>query len=186
MALSPADFAAYSRAIGAPYPESPEERALMVPEVRAFRQNQLQAPSQEESETTALGFGIGLGLAALGGGAMALRKGKTIPKKPKTDTAGKSRVKMTDLSRVRQPAPGESTAYQTVYTGPEVPTQAERTSLRRKPENLYRDLVDKYPDPGVGKDIEYRPSYKGEFDEIVSRQDMMITDPQTGIKYRRG
>jgi len=186
MALSPADFAAYSRAIGAPYPESPEERALMVPEVRAFRQNQLQAQPKQDSETTALGFGIGLGLAAMGGGAMALRKGKTIPKKPKTDTAGKSRVKMTDLSRVRQPAPGESTAYQTAYTGPEVPTQAERTSLRRKPENLYRDLVDKYPDPGAGKDIEYRPSYKGEFDEIVSRQDMMITDPQTGIKYRRG
>ena len=188
MALSPADFAAYSRAIGAPYPESPEERALMVPEVRAFRQNQLQAPSQEESETTALGFGIGLGLAALGGGAMALRKGKTIPKKPKTDTAGKSRVKMTDLSRVRQPAPGESTAYQTVYTGPEVPTQAERTSLRRNPENLYRDLVDKYPDPGAGKDIEYRPStsYEGQDAEIINRQDMMITDPQTGILYPRG
>ena len=37
MALSPVDFAAYSRATGAPYPESPEERAQMVPEVRAFR-----------------------------------------------------------------------------------------------------------------------------------------------------
>ena len=42
MALSPVDFAAYSRATGAPYPESPEEKARMVPEVRAFRAGQLQ------------------------------------------------------------------------------------------------------------------------------------------------
>ena len=42
MALSPVDFAAYSRATGAPYPESPEEKARMVPEVRAFRVGQLQ------------------------------------------------------------------------------------------------------------------------------------------------
>jgi len=96
MALSPADFAAYSRAIGAPYPESPEERALLVPEVRAFRQNQLQAQPKQESETTALGFGIGLGLAALGGGAMALRG--RVKKGAKKDVAGKSSVKMTDLS----------------------------------------------------------------------------------------
>lgn len=73
MALSPADFAAYSRATGTPYPESPEERAQMVPEVRAFRQNQLQAPQQQESNSLALGLGIGLGLAGVGGGLMALR-----------------------------------------------------------------------------------------------------------------
>ena len=33
MALSPADFYAYSRATGAPLPEDPEERAAMAPEV---------------------------------------------------------------------------------------------------------------------------------------------------------
>jgi hypothetical protein len=32
MALSPADFAAYSRATGTPYPEDPEERAQLAPE----------------------------------------------------------------------------------------------------------------------------------------------------------
>ena len=96
MALSPADFAAYSRATGAPYPESPQERAEMVPEVRAFRQSQLQPPQQQESNSLALGLGIGLGLAGLGAGAMRLRgRGNKAPKK---DVAGKSSVKMTDLS----------------------------------------------------------------------------------------
>ena len=101
MALSPADFAAYSRATGAPYPESPEERAEMVPEVRAFRQNQLQRGDNQGSETLALGIGLGLGLAGLGAGALKLRgRGKGQPKK---DTAGKSSVKMADLSDLEAP-----------------------------------------------------------------------------------
>ena len=105
MALSPADFAAYSRATGAPYPESPEERAQMVPEVRAFRQNQLQAPQQQESNSLALGLGIGLGLAGVGGGLLGLRG--RAKKAPKKDVAGKSGVKMTDLSD--QPVPKSKT-----------------------------------------------------------------------------
>ena len=105
MALSPADFAAYSRATGTPYPESPEERAQMVPEVRAFRQNQLQAPQQQESNSLALGLGIGLGLAGVGGGLLGLRG--RAKKAPKKDVAGKSGVKMTDLSD--QPVPKSKT-----------------------------------------------------------------------------
>ena len=105
MALSPADFVAYSRATGTPYPESPEERAQMVPEVRAFRQNQLQAPQQQESNSLALGLGIGLGLAGVGGGLLGLRA--RAKKAPKKDVAGKSGVKMTDLSD--QPVPKSKT-----------------------------------------------------------------------------
>ena len=185
MALSPADFAAYSRATGTPYPETPEERAEKALEVREFRQNQLQQPSDRQSEAAALGLGIGLGLAGLGGAGLALRRGRTIPKK---DFAGKSSVKVTDLARVRQPAPGDQYRETVGFTGPERPTAAESTNLRRKPEDLYKDLVDKYPDPGVGKDFEYRPptSYEGQDAEIVNRQNMMITDPQTGIMYPRG
>ena len=106
MALTPADFAAYSRATGTSYPESPEERAQMAPEVRAFRQNQLQAPQQQESNSLALGLGIGLGLAGVGGGLMALRG--RAKKGGKKDVAGKSSVKMTDLSD--QPVPKSKTA----------------------------------------------------------------------------
>jgi hypothetical protein len=73
----------------------------MVPEVRAFRQNQLQRSDNQGSNTLALGIGLGLGLAGLGAGALKLRgRGKGQPKK---DTAGKSSVKMADLSNQQVP-----------------------------------------------------------------------------------
>ena len=71
MALSPADFYAYSRATGAPVPEDPQERAQMAPEVLEFRRNQLRAQSQESNPlqsagtaALALGAAVGAGLAA--------------------------------------------------------------------------------------------------------------------------
>lgn len=93
MALSPADFAAYSRATGTPYPEDSEERAALAPAVRDFRQSQLR---QQESGPNlgalaglaAAGLGIlGLGLAAKRGfGAKAAGGGR------------KGGVTLTDLS----------------------------------------------------------------------------------------
>jgi hypothetical protein len=124
MALSPADFAAYSRATGTSYPESPEERALMVPEVRAFRQNQLQAQPKQESNSLALGLGIGLGLAGVGGGLMALRG--RAKKGAKKDVAGKSSVKVTDLSD--QPVPKSKTA---VYADVAVKPKKDLPDVRR-------------------------------------------------------
>ena len=88
MALTPADFAAYSRATGVPYPESPEERAQMVPEVRAFRAGQLKQGESGGENNLLTGIGIGLGLlGAAGVGGLALRG-----RLPKQDTSGKSRV----------------------------------------------------------------------------------------------
>jgi hypothetical protein len=76
MALSPADFYAYSRATGTPYPEDPEERARVAPEVLQFRRNQLKAPTQEEDQgfnlTNALG--VGAALAGIAGGAFGLNR----------------------------------------------------------------------------------------------------------------
>lgn len=76
MPLSPADFYAYSRATGTPYPEEPEERAQIAPQVLEFRRNQLKAPRQEENQgfnlTNALG--IGAAVAGLGAGAYGLRR----------------------------------------------------------------------------------------------------------------
>jgi hypothetical protein len=74
MALSPADFYAYSRATGAPVPEDPRERAEMAPEVLEFRRNQLRAPQQEEEggfNLTNL-LGIGAAAAGLAGGTFGL------------------------------------------------------------------------------------------------------------------
>jgi len=73
MALSPADFAAYSRATGTPYPEDPEERAALAPSVTQFRRNQLRAPEQESNLPGILG-GTALGLGVLAGGAYAARR----------------------------------------------------------------------------------------------------------------
>jgi hypothetical protein len=93
MALAPADFYAYSRATGQPYPESPEERAQQAPEVLEFRRNQLKSQESSNSNPIALGLGIGLGLAGLGGAGFAarrmLRSGKST---------GQSGVSQTDLS----------------------------------------------------------------------------------------
>lgn len=73
MALSPADFAAYSRATGTPYPEDPEERAALAPQVLEFRRNQLQSPKQEPNLPGILGAAV-LGLGALAGGAYAAKR----------------------------------------------------------------------------------------------------------------
>jgi hypothetical protein len=98
MALAPADFYAYSRATGQPYPESPEERAQQAPQVLEFRRNQLKSTDSSNSNPVALGFGIALGLAGLGGAGLAarrmLRSGKTT---------GQSGVSQIDLSKYETP-----------------------------------------------------------------------------------
>ena len=80
MALSPADFAAYSRATGTPYPEDPEERAELAPEVLEFRRNQLRAP-QEESNLPGILGAVAASLGAAGAGFAGLRylRGRSKP-----------------------------------------------------------------------------------------------------------
>ena len=186
--LNPTDYAAYSRATGRPYPQNEEERAEMYGEVRNFRNNQLRNEDENNiGQNLAIG-GLGLGALALttaaGRKSMAQRQAQRA-----ASSAGGRRggVGFADLARRREPTPSDQ--YRSSgFTGTERPTAAERTDLRRDPQNLYRDLVDKYPDPGVGKDVEYRPptSYEGQDAEIVNRQNMMIVDPDTGIMYPRG
>ena len=71
MAISPADFYAYSRATGTPVPDSDEERAQMAGDVINFRRNQLRAPAKQEDEGFNLTNALGVGAAALGLGAGA-------------------------------------------------------------------------------------------------------------------
>lgn len=102
MALSPADFAAYSRATGTPYPEDPEERAELAPEVLEFRRNQLRG-TQEESNlpgilgAVAAGLGI-LGAGTYGGMRLAGRR------RPQAEQTGLG-VKQADLSTVATTPP---------------------------------------------------------------------------------
>ena len=48
--------------------------------------------------------------------------------------------------------------------------------------NLYDSIVQKYPDPGVGKDVEFQPSQIG----ISSGKESLATEPLTGERYRVG
>jgi hypothetical protein len=103
MAISPADFYAYSRATGAPVPEDPEERALMAPEVLEFRRNQLKAPSNEGNALQTLGAVALAGAAALGAGLAGrrfLRGRQEIPKAP--TRAANAGVVQQDLNTVRR------------------------------------------------------------------------------------
>ena len=114
MALSPADFYAYSNATGIPVPEDPQERARIAPDVIEFRRNQLKAPEQESNPLATLGaIAAGAGaLAGLGFGARALLgRGRQIPQgPPKSATAGVRQVNLADMEQAvrrvaSEPAP---------------------------------------------------------------------------------
>ena len=100
MALSPADFAAYSRATGTPYPEDPEERAELAPDVLEFRRNQLRAP-QEESNLPGILGAVAAGLGVLGAGAYGARRLAGRPKPQAAQT--KLGVNVADLSKAAAP-----------------------------------------------------------------------------------
>lgn len=146
MALSPADFYAYSRATGAQIPEDPQERAEMAPEVLEFRRNQLRAPQQEPNTletlgTAALGLGaaIGAGLAArrfLGGRAKAAFE---IPKAPaKSATAG---VTQADLSNLQKAAGRPEASAPQPRRIPLTPEQQQRMEASKRRSPLYQPEV---------------------------------------------
>jgi hypothetical protein len=105
MAVSPADFYAYSRATGVQIPDDPYERAELVPEVRAFRQNQLRAPQQEEPKgADPLSVGVGVGLALAGGIAGGLGIRKLFRGPAKSATAGIRQVNLSDTTGINRVA----------------------------------------------------------------------------------
>jgi len=82
MALSPADFYAYSRATGTQVPEDPEERAKLAPDVVAFRRGQLQAPANEEKNGFDFGSALALGATLAGAGLASLAARRGLRPKP--------------------------------------------------------------------------------------------------------
>lgn len=101
MVLAPADFYAYSRATGAPVPQTPEERAQIATDVLEFRRNQLKAPEEKPDTLKAIGAATLAVAGALGAGFGAKRfldRRAQIPKGPaKSATAG---VRQADLSKM--------------------------------------------------------------------------------------
>jgi hypothetical protein len=114
MALSPADFAAYSRATGTPYPEDPEERAELAPEVLEFRRNQLRGPQEESNLPGIIGASLA-GLSALGAGYLGMRRfggqrAKTQVNEP-LNPPGLEKVAQISTAEIpKQPAPSKIVA----------------------------------------------------------------------------
>ncbi len=177
MALSPADFYAYSRATGAPIPEDPQERAEMAPEVLEFRRNQLKAPQQESNPLGALGTAAAAvgALAGLGFGARALmRRDQQIPKGPaKSATAGVRQVNLADMEQAvrriaAEPAPSQAPpTRQEVYAAVAKKPESELPKVYRPKGDIY-DRISRAVDP----------------DAIQA--DTLITDPNTGEIFARG
>jgi hypothetical protein len=72
MAISQADFYAFSQATGAPVPDDPEARARIAPQVMEWRRNQLKQPKEEGGIVDTLGK-IALGAGALAAGIAGYR-----------------------------------------------------------------------------------------------------------------
>jgi cell envelope opacity-associated protein A len=137
MALSPADFAAYSRATGTPYPEDPEERAQLAPEVASFRRDQLQAPKQESNlpgilGATALLFGAGQ-IATGIGLARALGKTKaSVASSPQPDLTPKGRSDVAAVDRYSRQRAAEDLTRQARSERPAGVVQADLSNVQVK------------------------------------------------------
>jgi hypothetical protein len=135
MALSPADFAAYSRATGTPYPEDPEERAQLAPEVASFRRDQLQAPKQESNLPGILGA-TALGLGALAGGvglARALGRTKaSVASSPQSDLTPKGRSDVAVVDRYARQRAAEDLTRQARSERPAGVVQADLSNVQVK------------------------------------------------------
>jgi hypothetical protein len=134
MAISSADFYAYSRATGVPIPEDPAERMQMAPEVMEFRRNQLRAPSQEQQQgPDLLSLGIGAGLA-LAGGAGAFLGARRLMRGPKQSaTAG---VQSANLAEMAAEAAPVRRVVQEAQTAPSraVPQTSEQEFVAYRPD----------------------------------------------------
>lgn len=174
MALSPADFAAYSRATGTPYPEDPEERAGLAPQVAEFRRNQLRAPQQEANLPAAIGASL-LGLGALGAAVAGSRRFARGAKKPSALAVDEGSLRQASQPKTyTTPAPS-SPPPPTPGTPPSSEGAAPLTEAQRRAK-VYENVAQK--SPGELQSV-YRP--KGDISE-----DVLITNPNTGEIFRRG
>jgi len=160
MALSPADFAAYSRATGTPYPEDPEKRAELAPEVLEFRRNQLGG-QQEESNLPNLLGAAALGLGALGGGVglakmLSRKKAAALPLKQVSVTP-EGKTSINTIAQYNRQRSAEDVIRQarterpTGITQTNLPTaQVKRSLIPTEAEAIQqysRQLVQAFPEP---------------------------------------
>ena len=169
--LNPTDYAAYSRATGRPYPETEEERAQMYGEVRNFRNNQLK--NEDENN-----IGQNLAIGAFGLGALALvspaaRKAMAQRQAQRRSTGGGGRRGGVGFQDNPPATPKDPSGG-----GGSGGILADLPSVTRR--GAYDRAAAATPDPGVGKDVEYRNPRGG------TDLSMLIVDESTGEIYRRG
>jgi len=175
MALSPADFYAYSRATGVPVPEDPQERAEMAPEVLEFRRNQLKRPQEEQNllgimgrqaATTALAVGaaVGAGLAA----RRFMRGRGQIPQGP--PRAANAGTVQQDLSTLRRAAAASEPASEPVAPSRPAPGTAVG-SASQKPSGYtpFSATPPSPPTPGTSAYEEYEQLAKIYSPETAAR-----------------
>ena len=185
MALSPADFYAYSRATGAPVPEDPEERAQMAPEVLQYRRNQLKAPQQEqERPVDPLSIGIGLGLAAAGATAAGFGLRRLFKGPARSATTP---VRPVDLETLTQQKPNVERVAKT-YAPKEEQTNLVMPSRVAQEEQLEpaKSFVRQYAeDQGSLAPVRKEPAYQstplptranqpGSFSDLTSIQESLL------------
>ena len=141
MALSQADFYAYSRATGAPVPEDPRERAEMAPEVLAFRRNQLKAPEQQGPDPVSVGIGVGLALAGGVGAAFGARR--LMGGRKQAANAG---VRVADVEKITQEAVAQEPTVSKIFKEYEPKPSKTAPSVS----------TEQYPDPWQGSDFSPR------------------------------
>jgi hypothetical protein len=145
MALSPADFAAYSRATGTPYPEDPEERAQLAPSVAEFRRNQLRAPQQESNLPAIVGASLA-GLGVLAGGAYGLsRLGRKAPsvqaRKPQPGDINIAANATEQIKRATTPAPSRVPGSSVESTAPTTAIPQSTVDLPKYVEVPFSDVT---------------------------------------------
>jgi len=144
MALSPADFVAYSNATGTPYPESPEERAALAPQVRAFRQGQLQSTSEGPNLGNILG-GAALGVGALLGGRALARRFSGVPAQVTTSASTPLTTRgMQNVDTIGRQRAAEQVERQLRQERPQGVVQTDLSAIDK--------LLD---DPGLLSQVEY-------------------------------
>jgi hypothetical protein len=140
MALSPADFYAYSNATGTPYPENAEDRAYLAPEVLEFRRNQLKSPQQESNILQTIGAAV-LGLGALGAAGVAGRR--LLRPVGKSATAGVRQVDLAELAKNRGNL--ERVSSSKIVTEPAVKPATVDLVEKSK---ILETITQKYPEQG--------------------------------------
>jgi len=170
--LNPTDYAAYSRATGRPYPENEEERAQMYGEVRNFRNNQLK--NQDKNN---IGENIAIGALGLGGLALGTAAGRRAMANRKAQKAASGAGGRRGGVGFQDNPP--ATPKDPSGGGGSGGILADLPSVTRR--GAYDRAAAVTPDPGVGKDVQYRNPGSGGTD-----LSMLIVDEGTGEIYRRG